>query len=188
MANPSTCDLSQEKAPNFDSQGLSANPFDFLGLPPTFTLSLEALDTAYRGMVRLTHPDRFTHHTGPEKVAASLWASAANEAYQKLKSPYKRAVALLERMGHGFDPQKSPDPAFLMEVMTFQDSLQDSTEAEGEALLKRLKDQVKAAEEGLAESFESQAYDKAGEILAQYKYLERLVEQGQALFKKGAAS
>ena len=157
------------------------NPFDCLGLPKAFDIPSEVLDQAYHKVLRLTHPDRFIGRTGVEKLAASLQASRANEAYQTLKSFYSRARAYLSVMGHPFDEKASPSPAFLMEVMEYQEALEGTCSLPD--LYRELSDALKAGEENLKEAFKNDSYETAAEILSQYKYLQRLVVQAEAKMK-----
>jgi molecular chaperone HscB len=55
-----------------------------------------ALDAAYRDVQNQVHPDRFVNATDAEKRVAMQWATRANEAYQTLKNPQKRAQYLCE--------------------------------------------------------------------------------------------
>ena len=48
---------------------------------------------------RAAHPDRFVNATDAEKRVAMQWATRANEAYQTLKNPQKRARYLCELNG-----------------------------------------------------------------------------------------
>jgi Fe-S protein assembly co-chaperone HscB len=170
----------------------SQNPFDSLGLAATsdvtFDVTPEALDHAYHKILRVTHPDRFVGHTGAEKLAASLQASQANAAYQLLRSFYSRASAYLDLKGLPYDETHPPAPAFLMSVMTYQDSLEEAREDSDKstALLKELTQSLKATQNDISQAFKDQAYDKAADTLSQYKYLERLVKQADSLVRSQA--
>ena len=67
------------------------NHFDLFQLPAKFAIDLGALDAAYRDVQGQVHPDRFVNATDAEKRVAMQWATRANEAYQTLKNPQKRA-------------------------------------------------------------------------------------------------
>ncbi|MFX8879608.1 Fe-S protein assembly co-chaperone HscB, partial [Acinetobacter baumannii] len=69
------------------------------GLIPAFALDMAALDTAYRQVQSRVHPDKFANSSDTEKRVAMQWATRANEAYQTLKNPLKRASYLCELNG-----------------------------------------------------------------------------------------
>ena len=69
------------------------NHFELFHLPPQFALDMHALDAAYREVQNRVHPDKFINASGAEKRVAMQWATRANEAYQTLKNPLKRAAS-----------------------------------------------------------------------------------------------
>jgi len=75
------------------------NHFDLFQLPQQFAVDTAALDAAYREVQGRVHPDRFVNASDAEKRVAMQWATSANEAYQKLKKPLKRAAYLCELNG-----------------------------------------------------------------------------------------
>ena len=70
------------------------NFFELFNLPMQFDLDIVALEAAYRNVQRLVHPDRFVTASDAEKRAAVQYASLANDAYQTLRNPLKRAMHL----------------------------------------------------------------------------------------------
>ena len=77
------------------------NHFELFHLPQQFAVDLKALDQAYRDVQNQVHPDKFARSPDAEKRVAMQWATRANEAYQTLKSPLRRATYLCEL--HGVD-------------------------------------------------------------------------------------
>ena len=71
-----------------------ADHFDLFHLPQRFAVDPRALDEAYRTVQAQVHPDRFAAAGEAQKRGAMQWASQANDAYQTLKQPLKRAVYL----------------------------------------------------------------------------------------------
>ncbi len=157
------------------------NAFDCLRLVPNFKLPSDVLERAYKDVLRVTHPDQFVGKTGAEKLAASHQAANANEAYEQLKSPYHRAQILLDLQGHPFDETQSPEPSFLMEVMIYQEALQE--EEIEPSLAKTLEVLLKEAIENLERAFETKNYNQVTKVLRRYKYLERLVFLAKAKLK-----
>ena len=89
--------------------------FDFA---PGFELDTAALDQRYREVQARVHPDKHAHLTTAEQRVAMQWATHANEAYQTLKSPLKRAQYLLHL--RGVDPQIERNTAMPMEFLVQQ--------------------------------------------------------------------
>ena len=104
------------------------NHFALFQLPQRFAIDLTALEKAYHGVQSQAHPDKFVHATGAEKRVAMQWATRANEAYQTLKNPLKRASYLCEL--HGVDLQTESNTAmpgaFLMQQMEWRDALSEA--------------------------------------------------------------
>ena len=80
------------------------NHFELFQLPQRYAVDAHALDNAYRDVQSRVHPDKFVNATDAEKRVAMQWATRANEAYQTLKNPQKRAQYLCEL--HGVELQR----------------------------------------------------------------------------------
>jgi len=104
------------------------NHFVLFHLPQRFAIDMKALESAYHEVQNQAHPDKFAQATGAEKRVAMQWATRANEAYQTLKNPLKRAAYLCEL--HGVDLQTesntSMPPVFLMQQMEWREELDDA--------------------------------------------------------------
>jgi molecular chaperone HscB len=105
----------------------SGNPFEILGIDPTFEVDAKTLDEAYFARQTLAHPDRFVHHSEPEQEAATVQSSFLNQAYETLKNPTLRAKALLKLKGIevcGEEEGKTvQNPEILEEMMNLQEAL-----------------------------------------------------------------
>jgi len=101
------------------------NHFDLFQLPARFDLDMGALDAAYRDVQGRVHPDRFVNAGNAEKRVAMQWATRANEAYQTLKNPQKRAQYLCELNGVDLqtDSNTAMPMAFLMQQMEWREAL-----------------------------------------------------------------
>jgi molecular chaperone HscB len=121
------------------------NHFELFNLPARFDVDLAALDSAYRDVQGRVHPDRFVNATDTEKRVAMQWATRANEAYQTLKNPLKRARYLCEL--HGIDLQTESNTAmpmdFLMQQMEWRDALGEARAAKNADALDELDAQLK---------------------------------------------
>ncbi len=121
------------------------NHFDLFQLPVKFALDMDALDSAYREVQGKVHPDRFVNASDAEKRVAMQWATRANEAYQTLKHPQKRAQYLCEL--HGVDLQVESNTAmpmsFLMQQMEWREALGEAREARDMDALEELDRQLR---------------------------------------------
>jgi molecular chaperone HscB len=122
------------------------NHFDLFQLPARFTLDMGALDAAYRDVQGQVHPDRFVNATDAEKRVAMQWATRANEAYQTLKNPQKRARYLCEMNGVDLQTESNTamPMAFLMQQMAWREELGEARAGKDVAALESLDEQVKA--------------------------------------------
>lgn len=107
------------------------NHFELFQLPISYELDRTALDTAYREVQSRVHPDKFVQASDAEKRVAMQWATQANEAYQTLKDPIKRATYLCNL--HGVDLQTESNTAmpaaFLMQQMEWREAFDDARHA-----------------------------------------------------------
>ncbi|WLI87547.1 Fe-S protein assembly co-chaperone HscB [Massilia sp. R2A-15] len=121
------------------------NHFDLFHLPARFSIDMGALDAAYRDVQGQVHPDRFINATDAEKRVAMQWATRANEAYQTLKNPQKRARYLCEI--NGVDLQTESNTAmpmdFLMQQMEWREALGEARAEKNVEALDALDEQVK---------------------------------------------
>lgn len=121
------------------------NHFALFQLPATFALDADALDAAYREVQGQVHPDRFVGATDAEKRVAMQWATRANEAYQTLKTPQKRAQYLCELNGVDLQTESNTamPMAFLMQQMEWREALGDARAGKDVAALDTLDAQLK---------------------------------------------
>lgn len=119
------------------------NFFELFNLPAQSDVDAGALATAYRNIQRLVHPDRFVNASEAEKRAAVQYASLANDAYQTLKDPLKRAIHLcaLNGVQVGAENRTQMDPMFLMEQMEWRERLEDAQQSKNVADLQALADE-----------------------------------------------
>jgi molecular chaperone HscB len=161
------------------------DPFEALGVEPTFSLDLGFLEQRHRDLSRALHPDRHAASGAAERRMALGRAIEVNEAFRALKDPVRRAEALLARRGVASGEGKEPpaSPALLMEVMERREALAEIRHSRNEAALTRLVTEVRAAEartQGvLAEQFAIPTANSA-EILkriGELRYYRRFLEE-----------
>ncbi|HEV7815119.1 MAG TPA: Fe-S protein assembly co-chaperone HscB [Janthinobacterium sp.] len=123
------------------------NHFELFNLPAGFALDAAALDSAYRDVQGRVHPDKFVNATDAEKRVAMQWATRANEAYNVLKNPFRRAAYLCEL--HGVDLQTESNTSmprdFLMQQMEWREELDDAKAAKSPDALESLQRTVRTA-------------------------------------------
>jgi len=134
------------------------NHFDLFQLPARFEVDQDALDAAYREVQGRVHPDRFVNATDAEKRVAMQWATRANEAYQTLRNPQKRAQYLCELNGVDLQTESNTamPPAFLMQQMEWREELDDARAAKDAVALDRLEAQLRAERKNMLAAVASQ--------------------------------
>ncbi|PKO63558.1 MAG: Fe-S protein assembly co-chaperone HscB [Betaproteobacteria bacterium HGW-Betaproteobacteria-17] len=162
----------------------SQNHFELFGLPQSYALDRDTLDTAYRELQNTVHPDRFAAQPEAEQRVAMQWATQANEAYQTLKHAVSRGVYLLKLQGiDAFDATNTKmAPAFLMQQMEWREAIEDARAAKNAAALDALSDDLRAAhrriEAQLAELIDT-AHDfaAASEAVRQLRFMDKLIAE-----------
>ena len=154
--------------------------FDLFHLPARFAIDLDALDSAYRTVQAQVHPDRFAAAGEAQKRVAMQWAARANEAYQTLRDPLKRAAYLLSLRGVdvGASENTAMEPAFLMQQMEWRERVEDAADARnvGElmALQGELHDDERTRFGRLGVLLDTGADQPAAEAVRQLMFLERV--------------
>lgn len=159
------------------------NHFDLFQLPAAFAIDMGALDVAYRDVQGQVHPDRFVNATDAEKRVAMQWATRANEAYQTLKNPQKRAQYLCEL--HGVDLKTESNTAmpvqFLMQQMEWREALGEAKAARDLGALESLADEVgsdrKARMVQIGAQLEAGNYEQAAQGVRALMFLEKFGEE-----------
>jgi molecular chaperone HscB len=126
------------------------NHFELFDLPRRFALDLQALEQAYRRVQAQVHPDRFAAAGAAERRVALQWATHANEAWQTLRQPTRRAAYLCELAGAPVAAHSNTAmPAdFLMTQMNWREALAEARAENDFAALQALAQQVTGAREG----------------------------------------
>lgn len=164
---------------------LSDNDFELFGLPLRFELSLPALHTQWMALQRQTHPDRFVAEGVSAQRLAMQWSVRINEAYQRLKSPLKRAQQLCELAGFpvGSESNTAMPAEFLMQQMQWREALADTEPGpQGLPVLLQLQDEVQAAQTALTDALqhaldERKDYPLAVQALRQLMFLDKLLNE-----------
>jgi len=122
------------------------NHFELFHLPAVFAVDGAALDAAYREVQSRVHPDKFVNAGDAEKRVAMQWATRANEAYQTLRHPQKRAQYLCELNGVDLQTESNTamPMAFLMQQMEWRDELGEARAGKDLGTLEALDGQLKS--------------------------------------------
>src|SRR5471032_1369145 len=157
------------------------NHFELFQLPPQFALDASALDAAYRDVQSRVHPDKFVNATAAEKRVAMQWATRANEAYQTLKNPQKRAQYLCELNGVDLQTESNTamPMAFLMQQMEWRDELGDALEALDQQLRRERKTHLAEIEKQL----DTGDFHAAAQSVRALMFLEKFAEEVRFAFE-----
>lgn len=165
------------------------NHFDLFQLPQQFAIDMNALDTAYRDVQGQVHPDKFVSVSDAEKRVAMQWATRANEAYQTLKNPLKRASYLCEL--NGVDLQTESNTAmpvpFLMQQMEWREALEDARAEKNLAALETLNTELQSTRKfkiaKLGEHFDANDFEQAAQEARALMFVEKFGEEVNFAFE-----
>ncbi len=124
---------------------LNADYFMLFGLPRAFRLAAPTLESRYRELQLMVHPDRFASSPAHERRLSLQWATRINEAYQVLKRPLARARYLLQLAGHdpGSECNTQLPVDFLVEQMEWREAVAEARVAGDHHELERLHRRLK---------------------------------------------
>ncbi|CCD40732.1 Chaperone protein HscB [Candidatus Paraburkholderia kirkii UZHbot1] len=160
---------------------LTDSHFDLFGLPPTFVVDRQKLDDAYRTVQAQVHPDRFAAAGDVQRRLAMQWATHANEAYQTLRDPLKRARYMLSLRGVDAENNTAMELAFLMQQMEWRENIEDAAGAKNigalEALLDELREEERVRFTKLEALIDSRSDRAAGAAVRQLMFIERVAHE-----------
>ena len=163
------------------------NHFELFQLPQQFTLDMTQLDSAYREVQSKVHPDKFVQASESEKRVAMQWATRANEAYQTLKKPLKRARYLCELQGVDLQTESntSMPAAFLMQQMEWREAFEDARHANDMPALmsleKELHSALKTQLQQISTTLDAHDYASAAQQIRTCMFLEKFIADIVAL-------
>jgi molecular chaperone HscB len=165
------------------------NHYQLFNLPQQYAVDAAALDAAYREVQGRVHPDRFVNATDAEKRVAMQWATRANEAYQTLKHPQKRAQYLCELNGVDLQTESNTamPMAFLMQQMEWREELGDARAARDadalEALDRQLRGERKARLADIAVQLDAGDFQSAAQGVRALMFLEKFGDEVRFAFE-----
>ena len=143
--------------------------FTLFGLPETFQIDENTLETRYRALAANCHPDKFASASAFEQKQAVMMAAAVNEAYRILKNPIDRAASLLMTQNIDADAPEHTAfaPEFLMQQMEWRETLAEARAAGDTAALYGQ----------LAAAFDAQQYQTAAQLVRQGRFLNKMRQE-----------
>jgi molecular chaperone HscB len=159
------------------------NHFDLFHLPQSFVLDLSALERAYHEVQNQVHPDKFVNAGDAQKRVAMQWATRANEAYQVLKNPLRRARYLCELNGVDLQTESNTamPHAFLMQQMEWREALEEARSENDINVLENLETELRAAHKAevlnIGEQLDKNDFPQAAQWIRQLMFLEKLAEE-----------
>lgn len=159
------------------------NHFELFHLPQQFAIDANTLERAFRDVQSQVHPDRFASASDAEKRVAMQWATRANEAYQTLRNPFRRAAYLCELNGVDLQTESNTamPRAFLIQQMEWREALDDSRQSRSIEALEGLAEEVRSARRAkladLGLLLDAQDFAAAAQDVRQLMFLEKFEEE-----------
>ena len=159
------------------------NHFELFQLPQHFSIDAGALDKAYREVQNQVHPDKFVTGTDAEKRVAMQWATRANEGYQTLRNPLRRASYLCELNGVDLQTESNTamPMAFLMQQMEWRETLDAARSKRDISALEQLGAELKkalhVALSEIGEQFDRHEFELAALSVRKLMFLDKLNEE-----------
>jgi molecular chaperone HscB len=165
------------------------NHFELFQMPVKFEIDAQQLDAAYREIQGRVHPDKFVTATDAEKRVAMQWATRANEAYQTLKNPLKRAMYLCEMNGVDLATESNTNmpTAFLMQQIEWREALDEARDTKNQSALEQLENELIQKRGYLlslvTNHLNAAQYNDAGEQVRQLMFVEKFGDEVGRVFE-----
>lgn len=158
----------------------ASDHFALFGLAKAYDIDAGALQTRFRELQRMLHPDRFAQAPAAERSASAFLASRLNEAYATLRDPLTRAHYFLQL--HGIDAPSAVQAALSADFLDTQIDWREDFEAACNArdrvtldrLTSALREETRWRYDALAEDLKAGAYLSAARLVTELRFLERL--------------
>jgi len=111
---------------------LQSTDFELFDVPMRFAQDAAQLDARWKALQRQLHPDRFAAEGAAAQRVAMQWSARVNEAFQRLKTPQKRAAYLCELHGAAIAAENNTAmPAeFLLRQMALREAIDEADTAQ----------------------------------------------------------
>jgi len=162
----------------------SQDHFALFGLPRRYAIDMPELEQRYREVQTHVHPDKHVHLSDAERRLALQWSTQANDAYQTLRQPLRRACYLLQLAGIdvGLERNTAMPPEFLLQQMEWRETLEEVRNSANYPALEQLHMRMKREMAGQLERLEGH-FDLAPDHLAaagtvrQMMFQEKLLQE-----------
>lgn len=168
---------------------IDSDDFELFGVPRRFEQDRALIDERWRALQAEVHPDRFAAEGQAAQRVAMQWAVRVNEAYERLKSPLKRAAYLCELNGAPVDAHRNTAmPArFLIQQMQWREALDEADSLDAvETLANEVKVHRQAALTELRETLDDRndvttAADQVRALMFVERFIEDIDQRLEAL-------
>jgi molecular chaperone HscB len=149
----------------------AADPFEVLGVAPGLDLDAADLERRYLSLSRECHPDHHQQADATARVAVLERAAAVNEAYRKLRDPWLRARALIERADPAaLEATKVLCPIFLTDALEQAEAVANATGADRDGLAAQIEASIDRCREELRAHVAGQRWKEAATVLHKVRY------------------
>lgn len=163
---------------------LQQSYFDLFHLPMKFDIDRTQLNTQFRELQSVCHPDRFVTANDAERLESAQATSLINEARDTLLDARLRARYLLSLNGVDFNDEidTSKDPAYLMEQMELRESIEDAEHAsdpfaELDSLHKIVLQRKHEIEDAFSVAYEQKNFAIAKQAALKMRFCERIISE-----------
>ncbi|HNF72340.1 MAG TPA: iron-sulfur cluster co-chaperone HscB C-terminal domain-containing protein [Chitinophagaceae bacterium] len=159
------------------------NYFELFELPMNLNIDEQAIQKKYYALCRRFHPDQFMIQDEAKQQHAEQMTTLIHEARRILLNPSQRLLYFLQEQGINTDQNRfKPDPAFLSEMMDWNEQVDDCMGNEDEK--KRIREGLLQLADSLREPVQ-QYFDRTepemqeNELmqLLQYYYQQQYIER-----------
>ncbi|XP_012256141.2 iron-sulfur cluster co-chaperone protein HscB isoform X2 [Athalia rosae] len=173
----SNCNALQELHKDF-------NYFKLIGINEDYDVDTSEVNSKYRRLQNLLHPDRFSNSSEKEKELSENLSSLVNKAHSTLLHPLKRGLYML-RLNNLDIPEGSTalNPTFLMEIMEKNEEIEAAT-VDPKKVLELIKENRKILGESsrqVSAAFQRKDMEEARRILIEMKYYASIEAKLKAL-------
>jgi molecular chaperone HscB len=156
--------------PGYLSVLLRVDHFVILGVGKNYNINKLTLDSTYKEMQKIIHPDNFASQPKEVVESSEFLSSYINEAYTTLKDDYERSLYMLLLEGIEVkEDDKLTNLKDLETIMELNEKIEEGT-SELMALKEDVRDKIEEIKYDFNEAMENKDFDKAKEkcILLSY--------------------
>ncbi len=158
------------RSPGYLSVILRVDHFDILGVSKIYNVDKYSLESTYKDIQKVIHPDNFANYSNNIKENSEFLSSYINEAYTTLKDDYERSLYMLLLEGIEIkEDDKLSNPKYLEEIMEINEKI-DEASSELMALKEDVRDRIEEIKYDFNEAIENRELDKAKEYCILLSY------------------